>query len=122
MTSPQNPSDSNEKKASPKKRNVRTHTPRPDELSSETLQFITAVDQYKRSNMRSFLEDCEVIEIILALGYRLIAEVEEVTEEQLSAYAEARQRYRDEEGRLFPTWSEVFKILSKLGYERSQAA
>ncbi len=105
----------------PKKSIVRTHTPRPDELSSETLQFITAVDQYKRSHMRSFLEDTEVIEIILTMGYRLLDEVEDVTQEQLDAYSNARQRYRDEEGRLFPTWSEVFKILSDLGYHRVAA-
>ena len=122
MTSPSQPADDQKQDPSPNKRHVRTHTPRPDELSSDTLQFITAVDQYKREKMRSFLDDTEVIEIILGLGYRLIAEVEEVTQEQLDAYAEARKRYRDEEGRLFPTWSEVFKILSELGYERQQAA
>ena len=122
MTSPSQEPDEESQAAASKKRTVRTHTPRPDELSSATLQFITAVDEYKRTNMRSFLEDSEVIEIILSLGYRLMAEVDEVTEGQLSAYAEARQRYRDEHGRLFPTWSEVFKILSELGYEREQAA
>lgn len=122
MTSPSDPQDNAPQDAEPKKRVVRTHTPRPDELSSETLQFITAVDEYKRAHMRSFLEDSEVIEIILSMGYRLVAEVEEVTREQLDAYAGARKRYRDEEGRLFPTWSEVFKILSDLGYERMHSA
>lgn len=122
MTSHSDPAETPNQDPAPKKRVVRTHTPRPDELSSDTLQFITAVDQYKRSHMRSFLEDSEVIEIMLGLGYRLLDEVEEVTQEQLSAYAAARLRYREEEGRLFPTWSEVFKILSMLGYEREEAA
>ena len=38
---------------------VRTHTPRPDELSRETFEFIAAIDEYKRKHMRSFLSDKE---------------------------------------------------------------
>ena len=54
-----------------KKIRVRTHTPRPDELTRETFEFITAVDEYKRRHMRSFLNDPEVLEILHDLGYRL---------------------------------------------------
>ena len=102
---------------------VRTHTPRPDELTRETFEFITAVDDYKRRNMRSFLNDSEVLEILFDLGYRLPGRSDlgrEPAEEQLKAYAAARQRYRVEQGRLFPAWSEVFELLHGLGYQRGE--
>ncbi len=115
------PSDDQAAQRKAKKPRVRTHTPRPDELSQETFEFIAAVDEYKRRNMRSFLEDAEVLEILLELGYRR-AETDRVTEDQLDAFAEARERYRIEEGRLFPTWSELFELLTGLGYQRVEDA
>lgn len=105
------------------KRKVRTHTPRPDELSFETFEFISAVDDYKRKHMRSFLNDEEVIDILLSLGYALAGDVElesNATPEEIEAFVAARERYRMEEGRLFPTWSEVFKLLVDLGYQRAK--
>ncbi len=103
----------------PKKKKNRTHTPRPDELSSEVLEFIAAVDQYKRRNMRSFLEDEEVLQIVIDLGYlRSDCSSSTVTKQQLTDFASARQRYREDEGRLFPTWSELFELLTGLGYAR----
>ncbi|HED65782.1 MAG TPA: hypothetical protein ENJ09_09535 [Planctomycetes bacterium] len=117
------PSESPKKKAT-KKPKVRTRTPRPDELTQETFEFIAAIDEYKREHMRSFLDDSEVLEILHELGYRLGDEEvpEGVTEAQLDAFAQARERYRVEEGRLFPTWSEVFELLTQLGYHRSDRA
>jgi len=107
------------KGAKRKQREVRTHTPRPDELSRETFEFIAAVDDYKRRHMRSFLEDLEILNILYELGYGH-PEFEAGTPEgaELERFQEARQRYRDEEGRLFPTWSELFAILTELGYAR----
>lgn len=110
------------KKKAPKKAKVRTHTPRPDELSQETFEFIAAIDEYKREHMRSFLEDAEILEILFTLGYSLGDESAQVTEPQLDALAKARERYRVEQGRLFPTWSEIFELLTQLGYERSDRA
>jgi len=107
----------------PPKRRVRTRTPRPDELSRETFEFIAAVDEYKRRHMRSFLNDEEVIDILLNLGYVLekaAEDREEVSDAEVEAFIEARERYRNEEGRLFPTWSEVFKLLIELGYHRDR--
>jgi len=105
-----------------KKPVVRTHTPRPDELSRETFEFIAAVDEYKRRHMRSFLEDAEILEILFELGYRRAGGDGVVTDAQLDDFAAARERYRVEEGRLFPTWSELFELLTSLGYARSEAA
>ena len=118
MTSPSRP---NRPRKGPKPR-VRTHTPRPDELTRETFEFIAAVDQYKRRHMRSFLDDEEVLAILFELDYRLEGEEKAVvTDQQLEALADARYRYRMEQGRLFPTWSEVFKLLLQLGYRREES-
>jgi len=99
---------------------VRTHTPRPDELSRETFEFIAAIDEYKRKHMRSFLSDREVLGVVRALGYGLRGASAEAGERELADYAEARARYRAEHGRLFPTWSEVFELLLGLGYRREE--
>ncbi len=105
------------------KAKVRTHTPRPDELSEDTFEFIAAIDEYKRRHLRSFLEDQEILEILLELGYRREdGEPSLVTDAALDDFAAARERYRLEEGRLFPTWSEVFELLTALGYERVDEA
>jgi len=99
---------------------VRTHTPRPDELSRETFEFIAAIDEYKRKHMRSFLSDREVLGVLFALGYGRGRRGGEATESELGEYAAARARYRAEHGRLFPTWSEVFQLLLDLGYQRQE--
>ena len=107
----------------PRKQRVRTLTPRPDELSRETFEFIAAVDEYKRRHMRSFLNDEEVIDILTSLGYARDDEAQksaEGTSRDVDALGEARERYRNDEGRLFPTWSEVFQLLLELGYRREQ--
>jgi len=99
---------------------IRTHTPRPDELSRETFEFIAAIDEYKRKHMRSFLSDREVLGVLRALGYEIRGKSGEPGEQDLADYAAARARYRTEHGRLFPTWSEVFQLLLDLGYERQE--
>jgi hypothetical protein len=37
-------------------------------------------------------------------------------------FAMAMQRYRQESGRMFPTWSEVLEVLRGLGYEKGGGA
>ena len=56
----------------PKKKRVKT--PRPDEMKAETLEFINAIDEYKRVNERPFPTWTEIFEIVIALGYRKPAE------------------------------------------------
>jgi hypothetical protein len=105
-----------------KRPEVHTHTPRPDELSRETFEFIAAIDEFKRRRMRSFLEDKEVLHVLHDLGYaRALVEDEDDDdglERELTDFAAERERYRREKGRLFPTWSEVFQLLLELGYAR----
>lgn len=99
---------------------IRTHTPRPDELSRETFEFIAAIDGYKRKHLRSFLSDREVLTVLAQLGYGRSGPSSEAEEDDLADYAQARARYRTERGRLFPTWSEVFQLLLDLGFERQE--
>src|SRR5262245_19211959 len=99
---------------------VRTHTPRPDELSRESFEFIAAIDEYKRRHLRSFLGDREVLAVLRSLGYRRGSSNHEPSEAELKEYADARARYRIEHGRLFPTWSEIFQLLVDLGYSRQE--
>jgi hypothetical protein len=47
----------------------RTGTMRPDEMPPEVIEFITAIDDYKRLNRRPFPTWSEVLEIFKSLGY-----------------------------------------------------
>jgi hypothetical protein len=119
MTTPPHPKQPREP-ADGAKPWVRTRTPRPDELSRETFEFIAAIDEYKRTHMRSFLSDGEVLGVLHRLGYGRDRASAPPSEVELAEYAEARARYRAEKGRLFPTWSEVFQLLLDLGYRRQE--
>ena len=45
-------------------------TTRPDEMGDEVMEFITAIDDYKRRHERPFPNWSEVLEILKGLGYR----------------------------------------------------
>jgi len=47
------------------------------EISGELLEFIMAIDEYKRINERPFPTHSEIFEIVKYLGYRKVAEVAE---------------------------------------------
>jgi hypothetical protein len=47
----------------------RTGTMRPDEMPPDVIEFITAIDDYKRLNRRPFPTWSEVLEIVKGLGY-----------------------------------------------------
>ena len=63
----------------------------------------------------------EVLTILANLGYHLPGSAPSAapSKAEQAAYAEAKNEYRVREGRLFPTWSEVFELLTQLGYERT---
>lgn len=48
---------------------TRGATLRPDEMSADVLEFITAVDEYKRIHRRPFPTWSEVLDIVKSLGY-----------------------------------------------------
>lgn len=47
----------------------RMNATRPDEMPPEVLEFITAIDDYKRLHRRPFPTWSEVLEILKTLGY-----------------------------------------------------
>ena len=48
------------------------------EMTDEQFDFIMAIDKYKRVNDRPFPTWTEVLDVILALGYRKVAEPEDL--------------------------------------------
>lgn len=48
------------------------------EMSEEQFEFLMAIDQYKRVNRRPFPSWTEVLEIIKALGYRKVAQPQDL--------------------------------------------
>lgn len=46
-------------------------------MNEEQLEFIKAVDEYKRVNNRPFPTWTEVLDVVLYLGYRKVAEIGE---------------------------------------------
>lgn len=42
---------------------------RPDEMPGDVLEFITAIDDYKRLHQRPFPTWSEVLEVLKSLGY-----------------------------------------------------
>ena len=47
----------------------KANAPRPDEMSADVIEFITAIDDYKREHSRPFPNWSEVLEILKGLGY-----------------------------------------------------
>lgn len=52
------------------------------QMSDEQFEFIMAIDEYKRNNSRPFPTWTEVLEVIKALGYRKVAEMQPLEEHQ----------------------------------------
>ncbi len=60
-----------------------------DRESRETLEFIQAIDRYKRRTQKAFPTWTEVLEIITALGYRKVAEPQPLAESRARADGDA---------------------------------
>ena len=46
-----------------------SNAPRPDEMPADVVEFITAMDDYKRRNGRPFPNWSEVLQVVKSLGY-----------------------------------------------------
>ena len=55
-------------KKTPAKGRAKTPT-NPDSMSQDVIEFITAVDDYKRLNQRPFPSWSEILDVVKALGY-----------------------------------------------------
>lgn len=96
------------------KPNRRTSPPRPDQLSTEVIEFLSAIDLFKRQAMRSYLEPDEMFPVLERLGYSFDGDDGEL--ERL--FEEALQELRASSGRPFPNWSELFDVALELGWSR----
>lgn len=103
---------SDEKRAKPPA--PRTHVPRPDELSPEAFEFIAAVDEFKRSHMVSMVNLTDVVGILDSLGYVK----DQVDQQAVEELTDAVDAYKQRTERLFPNWSEIYKVVIELGYVR----
>ena len=52
------------------KKPAATAVTKPDQMSEDELQFITAIDEYKRRTGRNFPSWSEVLEVLKSLGYK----------------------------------------------------
>ncbi len=43
---------------------------KPDEMPADVIEFVTAIDEYKRVHRRPFPSWSEVLEVLKSLGYR----------------------------------------------------
>jgi hypothetical protein len=114
MTDKQPASDPDPKPPAPRK----AKAPRPDQMSQQTFAFIAAVDHYKRIEGKSFLSNEDVLEIVRRMGYARPPRKRDALRE----YERALAKYRKENERLFPNWSEVFEVVLGLGYRPADAA
>ncbi len=48
------------------------------EMTDEQFAFIRAIDEYKKVNNRSFPTWTEVLDVLVALGYRKVAEPQDI--------------------------------------------
>jgi hypothetical protein len=63
------------------RRNEKATAPKPvadSELSDDALEFMKAMDQYKRDNRRPFPTWSEVLEVLSSLGYRKVEKPTEI--------------------------------------------
>ena len=111
------PAKKNKSSAKPKKKAParRTSPPRADQLSDETIEFLTALDLYKRQNMLSFLRFEEIFPVLEVLGYTFEGDRKKLAK----TFDQALTHLREESGRLFPSWSEVFGATLEMGWQRS---
>ena len=87
--------------------------PRPDEMSPDVCEFLAAVDDFKRSQMRSFLSFEDIHCVLELLGYERKGK-----RGGPDALASAIDSYKRAYDRLFPTWSEIFVIACQAGWRR----
>jgi hypothetical protein len=94
----------------------RAGAPRPDEMSPEVFEFLTAIDDFKRTNLRSFLALEEIFQVFDRLGYH--PDGRALDERAIEELSGAIEQYKLQNERLFPSWSEVFQVALDLGWTR----
>lgn len=66
---PQEAQDAQDAQASEAPATKKPTPTKPDEMSEDLIEFITAIDEYKRLNSRPFPSWGEVFDVLRSLGY-----------------------------------------------------
>lgn len=90
---------------------------KPDAMSSETFEFLAAIDEAKRQLMLAHLDLGQVLDVLISLGYGLPNKRSKKT--QLTELQASLETYKTKHQRLFPNWSEVFTVARETGFVRA---
>jgi hypothetical protein len=82
------------------------------ELAAEVMDFLAAIDAFRRRTGTRDLGPGEILAVLHGLGYAN----PKVDPKKLE---KALAEYRRERARLFPSWSEVLQVARGLGLERA---
>jgi hypothetical protein len=88
------------------------------DYSHDEVEFMTAIDNYKRKTGRMFPTCSEMLTVIASLGYTRIAEVTDTEIE----FVAALDQYKKKNARMFPTCSEILEVIRALGYDKPFAS
>ncbi|QDU84952.1 hypothetical protein Pla163_20720 [Planctomycetes bacterium Pla163] len=98
------------------KKTLKPRVSKPDEMSGDLIEFINAIDEFKRRNMVAHLTLERVIDVVHELGY--VCPLGKADADEIAYISDAVDEYKRSHQRLFPNWSEVFEVLREIGYER----
>lgn len=66
------------------------------QMSDEQLDFLMAIEQYKKQNKRNFPTWTEVLEVVKALGYRKVEEPKDLAELDSESESEHKRKRKDQ--------------------------
>lgn len=101
------------------------------EMTPEQFEFVKAMETYKRKKNKPFPNWVDVLEVITALGYKVVEErtidfdeapkstfdTSDLTMAQ-AEFVRAVETYKFVNKKRFPTWTEVLEVVDQLGYRK----
>jgi len=97
----------------------RPTAPRPDQMSNELCEFLTAIDDFRRAEQRSALSLEDVLVILSSLGYdQESRKADPHDADTIEVLVQAVETYKKDNERLFPNWSEIFRVARNVGWDR----
>lgn len=102
--------------SAPKPKPAKPRIQKPDEMTGEVLEFINALDDFKRREMTAHLPWEQVLLVVRELGYQHPEDL--APKREVKRFEGALANYRKNHGRLFPNWSEVFSVVVEMGYRK----
>lgn len=84
------------------------------DYSNDEVEFMKAVDNYKRRTGRMFPSCGEVLEVVAELGYKSDRKTKNMEQDFIVAIDD----YKRKNGRMFPTCSEILEVVRALGFDK----